>query len=480
MGYLRTSRQKLPDFNSKPRSDRRNPISFSSQVSIRLICCALLFSLAVLPPLAAQEVPSGAGSPFSLGMGFGVEGFGDRTYQRLSLMPELTFGKFGIAFDLFMRFNFEDGTFDLREEDWVPEKPTFKEIAGLYLQKFRYIRYGFKGEPLYVKFGSIDDATLGNGFIMGAYANTLFLPETRIFGLSFDLDGALFNFPIIGLETHIGDLSAFDVIGGRFYIRPLALTDVPIFKNLEIGTTVAADTDPFRYADSSTKDAAELVGIDTDEARMWALGGDIRIPLLDTSVITLDTFGDIATLKAKSLGGAVGIGGRLVKIVIYEAQIRLIGDDFLPVYFDTSYDISRSERYSLIEGDLSTPGFTGWLGTLGLSILNDRLVLLVTVEGPFGKVDDNEDNFLNYPHLRGILLLKEGLIPGFFFDISYEKMLLREFADLGSPEGAIARATLNYRTGPALISFFYQMRFEEDDWESPETTSGLQTSIQLF
>ena len=134
----------------------------------------------------------------------------------------------------------------------------------------------------------------------------------------------------------------------------------------------------------------------------------------------------------------------------------------------------------MIEGDLSTPGFTGWLGTLGLSILNDLLVLLVSVEGPFGKIDDNEDNFLNYPHLRGSLQLKEGLIPGFFFGISYEKMFLRKFADLGRPEGAIARATLNYRTGPTLISLFYQMRFNEDNWENPETTSGLQTSIQFF
>jgi len=483
MGYVR-SRQKL-SLSITYAHRRKTPSPHFSSARVSWILCALCLLLAVsfgpqTLPIGAQEEIAEAKSPFSLGMGFGVDGFGDQAYQRISLMPELTFGKFGIAFDLYMRFNFANGTFNLYEEDWVPDKPTFTDIAGLYLQKFRYIRYGFKGEPLYIKLGSIDDATLGNGFIMGAYSNTLFLPERRILGLTFDLDGGLFNFPVIGLESHIGDLSSFDVIGGRLYIRPLVLSNVPIFKNLELGATVAADTDPFRYADSDTKAGAELVGIDPEKAKMWALGGDIRIPLINASFITLDVFGDIATLKAESLGGAVGVDGRLIHIILYGAQIRLIGEDFLPVFFDSSYDISRPERYALIEGDLSTPGYTGWLGTLGLSILNDLLVLLVTVEGPFEKIDGNENNFLNYPHLRGSLHVKEGLIPGFFFGISYEKMFLREFADLGSPEGAIARATLNYRTGPALISLFYQMRFNEDNWENPETSSGLQTSIQFF
>ncbi len=479
MGYVRFSRQKLSF--SIGNAYRRKTHSHISSARVSWILCTLCLLLVITVSIGAQEEIPEAKSPFSLGMGFGVDGFGEQAYQRFSLMPELTFGKFGIAFDLYMRFNFANGTFNLYEEDWVPDSSSFTDIAGLYLQKFRYIRYGFKGEPLFIKLGSIDDATLGNGFIMGAYSNTLFLPERRILGLTFDLDGGLFNFPIIGLESHVGDLSSFDVIGGRLYIRPLALTEIPVFKNLELGGTIAADTDPFRYADSDTKADAELVGIDPEKAQMWALGGDIRIPLINASFITLDVFGDIATLKAESLGGAVGIDGRIIHIILYGAQIRLIGDDFLPVFFDSSYDISRPERYALIEGDLlSTPGFTGWLGTLGLSILNDLLVLLVTVEGPFGKIDNNEDNFLNYPHLRGSLHVKEGLIPGFFFGISYEKMFLREFADLGSPEGAIARATLNYRTGPALLSLFYQMRFSEDNWKNPETTSGLQTSIQFF
>ncbi len=476
MGYVCSSPGK--QLRSIANANRRKSLSYINLAGLILIICSVSLLLPI--PLGAQEDLTEAKSPFSMAMGFGVDGYGEQAYQRISPMPELTFGKFGIAFDLFLRFNFANGTFNLNEEDWVPEDPTFQGIAALYLQKFRYIRYGFKGEPLYIKLGSIDDATLGNGFIMGAYSNTLFLPERRILGLTFDLDGELFNFPLLGLESHIGDLSSFDVMGGRLYLRPLVLTSVPILKNLELGATFAADTDPFRYADSDEKAGAELVGIDPEKAKMWALGGDVRIPLINTSVITMDVFGDIATLKAKSLGGAVGVDGRLIHIILYAAQIRLIGDDFLPVFFDSSYDISRPGRFALIEGDLSSPGWTGWLGTLGLSVLKDLLVLLVTVEGPFAKIDDNESNFLNYPHLRGSLSLKEGLIPGFFFDISYEKLFLREFADLGSPEGAIARATLNYRTGPALISLFYQMRFSEDNWENPETSSGLQTSIQFF
>jgi hypothetical protein len=201
---------------------------------------------------------------------------------------------------------------------------------------------------------------------------------------------------------------------------------------------------------------------------------------LRSSIIILDVLADFATIKAVSIGGMTGVAGRLVHFVIYGAQVRFIGDDFMPTYFDTNYDVTRPARFALIEGELSSPGYTGWLGTLGVSLFSDLFVLLVTLEGPFTTVDSNPDNFLNYPHLRISLQVREGLLPGFFFDVNYDKMLIREAADLISIEAAILKARLNYRTGPALISFFYQIRFEEEEWDDSQTTMGLETTIRIF
>ena len=446
----------------------------------------LLAGLLMILPLSlmtAQETEAPPAQPqLGLNLGIGVESFDDETYQKLSLSPDLAIGKFGIAFDLTIHWLLQDGVLQLRREDWIPEDVTFSNVLSLYLGKFRYVRYGFKGDPLYAKFGSIDDGSIGNGFIMGGYSNTLFLPERRIFGLSFDLDGALFNFPVVGLETHVGDLSAFDVWGTRLFFRPLIYTQIPILKNIQIGASVAADLDPYRYATREERDAAEDLDIaDPEDTAVVAAGGDFKQPLLDNPAFTLALFGDIATIEGLSLGGMLGVGGRIVRIITYGAQIRFVGEGFLPVYFDSTYDLNRAAKYALVEGDLTTPAYTGWLVSLGASLFEDALALRFTLDGPFRKPDEeNEDNFLNYPHLQGLFAVKPGLVPGFSLDVGYDKILIREFADLADAEGSLVRARVGYHTGPAVISVFYQLRYEANDWKSPEITSGLESSIELY
>ena len=83
----------------------------------------------------------------------------------------------------------------------------------------------------------------------------------------------------------------------------------------------------------------------------------------------------------------LGFGGRLIRIFTYGAQIRFVGDNFVPVYFDSTYDLSRAERYALTEGALSSPGYIGWFATIGTSLLNDSIVFKASLEGPFGEVD---------------------------------------------------------------------------------------------
>jgi hypothetical protein len=210
----------------------------------------LLIIVAVSGVAFAQESDQ---MGFGLDLGLGAASFGEpgeeETWQILSLMPDFAFGPFGIGIDLTFHYRFtggDGGEFEFREEDWNPEAAGVSFLE-LYLPRFRYIRWGFRGDPLYIKLGSIDDATLGNGFIMGNYANTLFLPEIRIFGLNFDLDGTLFNFPYVGLQSFIGNLANPDIIGGRLFARPLAWMSMPVLPYLEIGYTMVGDIDPFRY-----------------------------------------------------------------------------------------------------------------------------------------------------------------------------------------------------------------------------------------
>jgi hypothetical protein len=443
---------------------------------------ALLLTLAVcLAPVAAQTAPAG-GTQFHVGLGIGVDTFGGETWNKISLTPDIAFGKFGIGIDVTVHYTLTGSEIRILEDDWVAD--DFEGALSLYLAKFRYVRYGLKGDPLFVKLGSIEDGTLGNGFIMGNYSNTLFLPERRVFGLSLDVDGQLFDFPYVGIETHVGDLSAFDVVGARAYVRPLAGTDIPILRELQIGTTYAADFDPYRNRDGegATDERAIAVasGINPSTAMVYLAGVDFRQPILSSPVLSFAVFGDAVTQKASAFGEMVGVGGRLLTIFTYGAQLRFIGDNFVPVYFDSTYDITAPERYRLTTGDASSPGYVGWFATVGASLLNDSIVFRASLDGPFGEVDKTgEANYLNYMHLTGLFAVAEGILPNFSFDASYDKLLINDWTDVTAPKGAMAKARVNYRSGPAVISFFYLLRYSTDDWRDAEVSSGLETVVQL-
>jgi len=166
----------------------------------------------------AQE-SSTDGSPapelsFGLSLGLGVqtypEGTGTEpaTYQFLAFRPEIAYGKLGLGLDLGLNYRFTGGDgndFAVRKEDWVPSGD--RSLLEVYLAKLAYLRWAQKGDPLYARLGSLDDATLGNGFIVGGYANTRYLPDLRLVGVQLDVDGEIVGFPYLGLETLAGNLA---------------------------------------------------------------------------------------------------------------------------------------------------------------------------------------------------------------------------------------------------------------------------------
>ncbi len=88
----------------------------------------------------------------------------------------------------------------------------------------------------------------------------------------------------------------------------------------------------------------------------------------------------------------VGAGGRFFGIITYGAQMRFVGENFIPDYFDSTYDLYRVQKYSIytgqnyVDGSLSPvnmPAYTGWLGSVGLSILDDKLSFIASMDGAF-------------------------------------------------------------------------------------------------
>ncbi|MFP3960297.1 MAG: hypothetical protein ACLFUX_09025 [Spirochaetaceae bacterium] len=459
---------------------------------IALVFAVLL--VAAHPAVAQEDVQEDADEPkdeesaasedaaaewgFGLGIGLGTQSFdedGDTmVYQSASFYPVIRYGLFSLGLDLTLNYTFTggDGTeVDIREEDWVPDEDT--NAAELYLGKLRFLQWAQPEAPLYVRLGSLDDVTLGNGFIMGGYRNTHFLPDRRILGGRVNLDGRAVDFPFLGLETMAANLAAFDLVGGRVYVRPLAATDVPLLSDLQAGSTLVADFRPDYHADKldderRTGAAAEVS--DPGTAAVW--GADLTLPVLTEEPITLDAFTGYARQDEAS-GAVLGTDGRLVRVVTYGAQLRYNGENFIPVYFDSTYDLYRLEKYRVLDTDeTAIAEHFGWQGSAGLSLFEDLLVAKATMEGPFGSVDGADNR------LTGLLRLEQGLVPSLGLEARYHKNEIDSPAELVEPEDSVIDTRITYYTGSAAVSLVYNLRYDPstDDYV---ITSGLQSEITL-
>jgi hypothetical protein len=162
-------------------------------------------------------------------------------------------------------------------------------------------------------------------------------------------------------------------------------------------------------------------------------------------------------------------------------QLRLLGPNFIPVYFGPTYDLLRDQQYQIVTSGLSDYTVMGWQASLGTSFLDGKIVFNVAIDGPFVAPSTDPTGLMSHPHLRGILTLADGVVPGISFDFSYDKKDLETFADLVSAKDAAIQAQLNFRTGPAVISFVYKIVYDPTQSPNPwNVTSGLQSSIQLF
>lgn len=434
---------------------------------------------------SGEAAPPGGeedGAQFSMNIELGAQTFNEEgdevTYQNIGLYPDFAFGKVGIGLGL--RFNFllvdseGNSTFEIREEDWIPEGD--RSFLDIYLPIFRYVRYGRKGDPIYGKIGSIDNGTLGNGFIMGNYSNTLLLPEHRYVGLAFDLDGKLLDFPYAGIETFTGNLAEWDVIGTRLYTRPLVSTELPLLPELQIGSTFAADRNPDAIYDFTDKETGETYS--PDSVQMFSF--DLFQPIIATPMFSSAFYGDAAFQPGPDGGSArngvlTGFGGKTLKFITYSINTMFLGNNFVPFYFDGTYDLYRQDKYEIYSGKMEIDGYAGWMAGLGFSFFKDSLVFYTSLDSSF-KPESGKDS--TYPHLRSTFSIGEGLLPGIYFDITYDKKYIKEFEDFGDPKNSVVFANIHYKTGPAIITLGYTLRYlpVEEDWE---TTARLSTSISF-
>lgn len=423
----------------------------------------------------AESVDDGAGDDVAIGvlLGIGVphvpdDDSGGATWQSLTLAPELSVGKFSLGLGAQLRFRFDGGRtgneWEIREGDWSPDESVAgRSFLDLFLPIIRYARYGGDGEPLVVRMGSFEDATLGTGFALGEYANTSLLPGRRLFGMDLDLDGAVLNVPVAGLETVVGHVPALDVMGARVWARPLYALSVPLLSSLQIGVSAAADFDPFRYVPDPT-----------DQRNVSAFGFDLMVPIVATPMISTFAHGDVVLLgtseaATRSVGTAAGFSGTAISFLRYGLQVRLTDDRFLPVYFDRDYDRQRADKYRAlrIAERASTRAdareglvHAGWAARVGASLLDRRIDVDLGLSGPLtgtrGALAGEPYAQLSGVDVQGRVGIRNPGLAGMSFGLDYRKRRLDSLGEIAEPEHLSVGTALSYQTGSTLITLSYR------------------------
>lgn len=380
----------------------------------------------------SPETQSGTTGMITGGIGFSFIENDDgemETWYTVSFAPEIAFGKFGIGLGLNLLIN-NDG--EIREKDLK------------FANFIRYLRYGQKRQPLYVRLGQLDYATIGHGFIMHHYNNSIIDGHKRI-GLQFDMD-----FENYGFETVVSNLGKAEIFGGRVYYRPLKdVTAIPIIKDITFGASLIADI----------SDDASMY-----DENVYVYGGDIELPIINTDMWNTYLYFDYAKISDFGSGIAYGIQNNINlldgSLLMLHAKFerRDLGKEFQASYFDNLYQVQRKYPF-IMESLVSDSTYVayaykynglqlikkethGYFGELGLDILGQ-----VKVSGGY-EWYDTEDS--------GVFTAQGEVpdIPKIKLKAYYTRENIDDFGDLFKlDENSLTEVDVGYKMNPFMTLY---------------------------
>lgn len=389
--------------------------------------------------------------------GMGLTWIDGQPHYAVHFTPEIAFSNFGIGLDLNFEFN---SSGELRTEN-------FNEFSD-YASIIRYVRYGRKNDPVYARLGALDYATLGHGSIMYLYNNSPAF-DTRKIGLAFDID-----FSTFGFESVYGNFGQSGVAGLRGYVRPLKFSsagDIPIIGNLEVGATFATDFDENAGVTGGRINSDGNFEVTDDEGSIQAYGFDLGLPIFSGSVASLDLYFDYAVLSSFGSGTATGFIFKLNGLGLVDVRTRFErrfnGDNYIPSYFNSLYEIERF-KYNESTGAITSKVQSlknnqsvgnGYYGELLVTVLNTFDIL-----GSYQRLDDDPNS--------GILHLATDISPDgqpFVARAGYDKINIKGEGDIFKLDDRSYFFTeIGYKPLPYLIvSMVYHWTFspirDQDD-----------------
>jgi len=385
-----------------------------------------------------------------LGGGFGVTWIDKKPHYSFRLFPEFSIGKIGIGLDL----NFEvDANGKLRVEN-------FNEFSD-YLSVIRFVRYGKKKDPFYIRAGALDYTTIGHGTIMYMYNNSPSF-DTRKIGVELDI-----NMETFGLEIVYGNFGQAGVMGLRGYLKPFtkgSISRIPVIGDMEIGASIVTDVNKYAGVSAGTYNAeTDTFSPVIDDGNISIVGIDLGFPVLRSGSVNVDLYADYNKIVDFGSGFATGVqlgfyGLGLVEIKT-KFERRINGDNYLPSYFNPLYEIERFKLNKTTGKVTSKVAFlkktknagNGYYGELLVKVLGTFDIL-----GSYQRLD-------NYPE-SGVLHLYTNILPKtvpFVARAGYDKVNISKDTEIFTlDDRSYLFAELGYKPLPYMIvSMVYSWTF---------------------
>jgi len=350
--------------------------------------------------------------------GFGLNWIDGKPHYRLGFQPEISFMNFGVGLDLNLDF---ESSGKIRHEN-------FNEFSD-YLSIIRYVRYGMKDEPVYLRLGSLGYYSLGHGTIMNNYNNSPTFDNRRI-GLIADI-----NFGKFGFESIYSSFGQSGILGVRGYILPIQFTsaaELPIISNLEIGVTLISDFNNLARVDSGYFDSKGEFKVVKDGGDVSFVGIDFGLPLIKTASTKILLYLDYNKMIDFGSGIATGVqfnfnGLGLISLST-KLERRINNGKYIPAYFNSLYEIERfkgiptSNTYFTKVDFLNslTEDLNGYYGDLLIRVLN-----LFDIQGSYQRLDKAPNS--------GILNIRSAIEPEnvpFVLRAGYDKINIKDEKDL--------------------------------------------------
>jgi hypothetical protein len=374
----------------------------------------------------------------------------DATYQRISLMPRLTAGRFDLAFDVRLDldedYNLRDLDDDGKADDWSQGSDILYALS--------HLSYGFSGDPLRLRIGSIRNYTLGRGFIVEDFNNGLFDPYVRQRGALLDLEGEGFGFPAAELRFFTEDVLDWDIVGVRTVFRPLPGSSSAFLSGLALGGTALFDSDPQEVVLSASSGHP---GDNTASRNASVAGADLEFTLYAGEKGGLFAHADYASITDAGEGLQTGVSYRSETLEL-EGLLRVLGDEFVPHYVDPYYELDRAFKFQDLDGLDDAVGYA--------FRTRFRLARLFLIRCAYEEAPS-----------RGGARVRFGIATTGREDaklsasLTYDRRDIGGFEDVFDPGGSLFALGVSYEvTGSVRIDFGHRKSFQPDGGPTDQTT----------